>query len=78
MWHETSSIDFVYVASGRCSFLSAAGQVDLAAGDSIVVRGGTHAWVNPDHEVCRLIDVSIAVPEPADMTLAWPEIPVSD
>lgn len=78
MWHETSSIDFVYVASGRCTFLSAAGAVDLAAGDTIVVRGGQHAWVNRDAEVCRLIDVSVAVPEPADVTLAWPDLPSPD
>lgn len=77
LWHETSSIDFVYVASGRCSFLSAAGPVELAAGDSIVVRGGPHAWLNTDREVCRLIDVSVGVPEPADMTLAWPDGPAA-
>ena len=73
MWHETSSIDFIYVAAGRCTFLSAAGAVDLETGDSIVVRGGQHAWVNREAEVCRLIDVSVAVPEPSDVTLAWPD-----
>jgi hypothetical protein len=78
MWHETSSIDFVYVASGQCTFLSAAGAVDLSAGDSIVVRGGQHAWVNRHPEVCRLVDVSVAVPEPGDVTLAWPDLPPED
>lgn len=78
MWHETWSIDFVYVASGRCTFLSAAGAVDLETGDSIVVRGGEHAWVNREPEVCRLVNVSVAVPEPADMTLAWPDPPLDD
>jgi hypothetical protein len=78
MWHETSSIDFVYVAAGRCTFLSAAGAVELGAGDSIVVRGGQHAWVNRDAEVCRLIDVSVAVPEPSDVTLVWPDQPAAD
>jgi len=78
MWHETASIDFVYVVSGRCTFLSAAGAVDLVAGDSIVVRGGQHAWVNRDPEVCRLVDMSVGVPEPSDVTLAWPDPPPSD
>lgn len=78
MWHETSSIDFVYVAAGRCTFLSAAGALDLAAGDTIVVRGGQHAWVNRDAEICRLIDVSISVPEPSEVTLAWPDPPTGD
>ena len=78
MWHETSSIDFVYVTSGRCTFLSAAGEVDLDAGDSVVVRGGQHAWVNRHAEVCRLIDVSVGVPEPSDVTLAWPDPPFTD
>lgn len=78
MWHETSSIDFVYVASGRCTFLSAAGALDLAAGDTIVVRGGQHAWANRDAELCRLIVVSVAVPEPSDVVLAWPDPPIAD
>ena len=78
MWHETSSIDFIYVSSGRCSFLSASGEVTLNTGDSIVVRGGRHAWVNHDDELCRLIDVSVGVPEPSDVTLAWPDPPLID
>ena len=78
MWHETPSIDFVYVAHGRCTFLSAAGAIVLAAGDTIVVRGGQHAWVNHDAEPCRLVDVSVAVPEPSDVTLAWPDPPAAD
>lgn len=78
MWHETESIDFVYVAAGRCAFLSAAGEVVLEVGDSIVVRGGQHAWVNRDDERCRLIDVSVGVPAPADVTLAWPDPPPAD
>lgn len=60
MWHETPSVDFVYVASGSCSLLLEDGRVELRAGDSVVVRGGSHAWVNEGDAPCRLVDVSIA------------------
>jgi quercetin dioxygenase-like cupin family protein len=60
MWHETASVDFVYVASGSCSLLLEDGRVELHAGGRVVVRGGSHAWVNDGDEPWRLVDVSIA------------------
>lgn len=78
LWHETSSIDVVYVTSGRCSLLSASGEITLDVGDSIVVGADPHAWVNHDEDVCRLIDVSVGVPEPSEVTPAWPDPPLID
>lgn len=60
MWHRTDSVDCIYVASGCCSLLHRDGRLDLGAGDTIVVRGIEHAWINEGDEVCRLVDVSIA------------------
>ena len=60
MWHRTDSVDFIYVASGCCSLLHRDGRLDLGAGDTVVVRGVEHAWINEGDEVCRLVDVSIA------------------
>ncbi len=60
MWHRTDSVDFIYVASGCCSLLHRGGRVDLGTGDTVIVRGVEHAWVNEGDEVCRLVDVSVA------------------
>ncbi|MFN8041177.1 MAG: cupin domain-containing protein [Acidimicrobiales bacterium] len=60
MWHRTDSVDFIFVASGCCSLLHRDGRLDLGAGDTVVVRGVEHAWVNEGDEVCRLVDVSVA------------------
>lgn len=60
MWHQTSSVDFIYIASGEVTFLYEGGQVDLATGETIVQRGIRHAWSNPGPEVCRIINVSVA------------------
>lgn len=60
MWHQTDSVDFIYVASGSARCLFDGGSVDLHAGDTIVLQGVRHAWVNPTAELCRLVDVSIA------------------
>lgn len=62
MWHQTPSIDFVYVAQGSCTFLYPGGAVELAGGDSIVVRGIRHAWANRGQQTCRLIDASVGAP----------------
>ena len=60
LWHQTDTVDFIYVASGRATFLHDGGSVDLVSGDTIVVQGVRHAWTNPGSEVCRLVDVSVA------------------
>ena len=60
MWHRTDSVDCIYVASGCCSLLHRERRLDLGAGDTVVVRGIEHAWINEGDEVCRLVDVSIA------------------
>lgn len=60
MWHRTDSVDCIYVASGCCSLLHREGRLDLGAGDTVVVRGIEHAWINEGDEVCRLVDVSVA------------------
>lgn len=60
LWHQTPTIDFIYVASGSATFLYEGGEVDLHAGDTIVVRGMRHAWTNRTTAVCRLVDASIA------------------
>lgn len=55
------AVDFVYVATGSARFLHDGGVVELSAGDSIVVGGVTHAWVNGTDAACRLVDVSVTM-----------------
>jgi len=61
MWHRTDSVDFIYVASGTVTCRYRCGSVDLAAGDTIVQQGVEHAWLNDGPDVCRLINVSVAL-----------------
>ncbi len=61
MWHQTDSLDCIYLASGTATFLYDGGEVALAAGDSIVVGGVRHAWVNRGSDVCRIVNVSVAL-----------------
>lgn len=60
MWHQTDSVDYVYIASGSARFLHDGGAIELGAGDSIVVGGVRHAWVNHSDGTCRIVDVSVA------------------
>lgn len=60
MWHQTDSVDFVYIASGRVTCRYDGGEVELEAGDTIVQQAVRHAWVNSSDVVCRLVNVSIA------------------
>ncbi len=60
MWHQTASVDFIYIASGQVTCRYDGGEVDLSAGDAIVQQGVRHAWVNSSDQVCRLINVSVA------------------
>jgi mannose-6-phosphate isomerase-like protein (cupin superfamily) len=60
MWHRTDSVDLIYIASGRVTCRYDGGEVELAAGDTIVQQAVRHAWVNSSDTICRLINVSIA------------------
>lgn len=60
LWHATPTVDFVYVASGSVTLLLEGSEVELTAGDSVVVGGVRHAWANRSDETCRLVDASVA------------------
>lgn len=61
MWHRTASVDCIYIATGTATLLHEGGEVDVAAGDTVVVGGVTHAWVNRGDGPCRLVNTSIAL-----------------
>lgn len=68
LWHLTATVDFNYVAAGSISLLTGDEAdptvTDVAAGDTVVVRGVRHAWRNGGTETCRLVSSSVAATLP--------------
>ena len=60
------SVDLVYIAAGVATFLHEGGELELTAGDTAVVGGVRHAWVNRGEATCRLVDVSVALARSSD------------
>lgn len=60
-WHETDTCDYNTLVAGELTLLSEHGDVTLQAGDTIVVRGGRHAWVNRGTDVAILAAVSVGL-----------------
>jgi len=58
-WHATDTIDYVVVLKGEVYFLLDEEEVLLKAGDMLVIRGTSHAWVNRSSEPCILAGAMI-------------------
>jgi hypothetical protein len=53
--HNTFTVDFDHVISGPVQCVLDKGTVELQSGDSIVLRGANHTWVNPgEHDAVLL------------------------
>jgi mannose-6-phosphate isomerase-like protein (cupin superfamily) len=65
--HRTSSIDYAVVISGEIDMLLDNSEVHLKAGDALVQRGTSHAWVNRGNENCRIAFVLIDAEEPGGL-----------
>ena len=51
--HQTDSVDYVVVLSGRVSLVLDGGdEVELSVGDTVVQGGGQHAWHNRTSDPC--------------------------
>jgi mannose-6-phosphate isomerase-like protein (cupin superfamily) len=61
--HRTSSIDYAVVISGEIDMLLDDSEVHLKAGDVLVQRGTSHAWVNRGKQSCRVAFVLIDAEE---------------
>jgi mannose-6-phosphate isomerase-like protein (cupin superfamily) len=57
--HRTATIDYQVVLKGEVVMLLDDSEVKLQAGDVVVQRGTTHAWVNRGKESCFLVAVQI-------------------
>lgn len=57
--HRTDTVDYVICLSGAIDMDLDAGSVTMRAGDVMVQRGTSHAWVNRHAEPCRLAVVLV-------------------
>jgi mannose-6-phosphate isomerase-like protein (cupin superfamily) len=57
--HRTRSVDYAVVISGEIDMLLDDSEVHLKAGDVLVQRGTSHAWVNRGRESCRVAFVLV-------------------
>jgi hypothetical protein len=61
--HRTDTVDFVYVASGRCVLeLEDGTKSELGPGDIVIQNGTRHAWRVPYDEPCTVLSISIGAP----------------
>ena len=59
--HQTDTIDCIMVMSGRVTLVLDGGDdVDLAAGDCVVLGGNLHAWRNTSPEPCVIAAVMVS------------------
>ena len=61
--HQTDSVDYAVVLSGKIDMQLDEEEVHLKAGDVIVQRGTMHNWVNRGTEPCMIAFVLIATEE---------------
>lgn len=61
--HRTRSIDYAVVISGEITMLLDDSEIQLKAGDVLVQRGTSHAWVNRGSRTCRIAFVLIDAEE---------------
>jgi len=61
--HRTRSVDYAVVLSGEIDMLLDDSEVHLKAGDVIVQRGTSHAWVNRGKDSCRIAFVLVDAEE---------------
>jgi quercetin dioxygenase-like cupin family protein len=59
-WHETPTCDYNVLLSGELVLLVGDQAVTLHAGDTVVVRGGKHAWSNRTDGLAILAAVSVS------------------
>jgi quercetin dioxygenase-like cupin family protein len=59
-FHQTNTIDFVFIISGKLELLLEESSTILSCGDSVVQRGTNHAWRVIGEEPCTMAAVMIS------------------
>ena len=57
--HRQSTLDYMAILSGRIAFEMEGGEIELAAGDTLVQGGNLHGWINRWQEPCLLLFVVV-------------------
>jgi quercetin dioxygenase-like cupin family protein len=60
-WHETSTCDYNVLLTGELTLLLPHDEIALRPGDTIVVRGGKHAWSNRSDGLAILGAMSVSI-----------------
>lgn len=58
-WHATETVDYNVLLDGEITFLTEHGETALRPGDTLIVRGGRHAWSNRTATPAVLAAVSV-------------------
>jgi quercetin dioxygenase-like cupin family protein len=59
-YHQTNTIDFVFIISGKLELILEKGATILSPGDTVIQRGTNHAWRVIGDEPCTLAGVMIS------------------
>ncbi len=62
-FHQTATVDYIYILQGELSLRLDDSEVGLHAGDCVVQRATNHAWHNYSHEPARVLGVMIGLGE---------------
>ena len=57
--HKTPTVDFDVVLSGRVTLVVEEGEVELSAGDFVVINGDLHAWRTSADSGCTMAFVNL-------------------
>jgi quercetin dioxygenase-like cupin family protein len=57
--HRTDTVDYITVVKGEIWLMTDTDEVLMKPGDSVVVRGVNHAWVNRSDEPCLTVGAMI-------------------
>jgi len=60
-FHQTHTVDFIYLLEGRLVLELDESAVDLEPGDFVVQRSTNHAWRNPTDQPAKVLGVMMGV-----------------
>jgi quercetin dioxygenase-like cupin family protein len=57
--HRTATLDFTTCVRGEIYLITDTDEVKMTAGDTVIIRGGNHAWSNRSKQPCLLMVVMV-------------------
>lgn len=59
--HNTDSVDYVYVLSGKITCVVGKQKIQLSEGDFLAQIGPEHTWVNEHNEPCYVLAIMVGI-----------------